>query len=1646
MKMYNQTNKLPSTNDQLRFKKQNVPTHKGAYPIGSQVEGALLRDAMLRDREYYSNLSRQAGVAYPPSDTVCEPAGPVYGHTTLSTPIARQRSRLMAALARMFLPDIPPAVVRSMETVSLSKTEDEWELLNWDENIVSDVENQTAYVFTSEERYTLISLLGLVRITAPPAISEAPASIYSLAYEAVEKPNLILSPLPDLHLTPSTPRFPTNRDWSYMTWSPHIVDTIKYDPRSKKWNKSITLVPSVYDIAFTIQTDGQSPVMIDVTKLDGSTTGLYSMEFIGAVPLYELRLEATENVVIVTKVSSYQATPVNVICRMRCGLAGSRLGLSEPVWVTDHTPRPTVSSAQAKLEQGRQHDLLAEGIEANPGPVSNYLIDHWESLAGSVVFDKSIIAAVDLVTSNKYALLAAFIPSDTDSVILLEEPDQMEIDYRVKKKRTMQAKANSKRGDTSSEQDEPKPHPPQQRAFRQHNTDPEAAAASRKAAITRISNTLKRNPIMTAVFISKLSSYSAGFLRELAAAAWGLGWEQMVDMSMVQFCVFAILNRVSPSDLMSVIIDADPILAKRMATNPDVTIPLIQESLLEIGNLAYIEAKARMNNKTVHATNGNIFTDSMSDVDAAAALTTFFSPNPQAEVVRPKLRNNIILGNVVSNNRMQRVPTDHSGLLGDGIDATGAIVHDLATPYPCSALQLVRSPYYYCERTETSTHHDISIRQRETGLGYINVQFADYTANLIEASVLSNTINAQIQNSGMYKTRETDVTQAGFGLSDLEDLNSFITMVGVSMERPVTILLMLHSLLQHSRLENIPPTNFLIQSDTVRYGDASAIAFNWNDISDYSISNEINDSVTVWPFDGTAGRLRFHVTLQTVPSERRASAFFVPSGVLGHCDAPQRALALLIMSLSNWPFCCSKYVVTETEQLNSGWGLPINPASGWHDPAQTRLVGKHTHVWALNHTLVNMPGPRDIDIVLPRKASSRLPRSGAEAMVISTVVPTTGPTALQRNEIHYAANSQIPINWMGGADASTSLTDYLNSWLPSMSPVNVVSMLSAFTQLWGVDHHILASWYNVIGLIYRFPPLLNGQKPPLKEISGRLPPRGDSPDDDPDDEDYAACSDADTQDEPPGEEDDLYSLAQNNADAVTGAQDVNRGLTPSDVDLVGKLAEALKSKLQRPASCHEEEGDSEFAEADSAACFCDIIHTKGSEQYTIMLTTPSIYNFDLTRDLPLPIEDYNTEVLFRMYALDNHAWNKVVTNLAVSPELRGGSSLSIQPQLVDRMYIHTETIEAITLAFPVSAACSQFAVSNDPYRNMFNYTEFPRIRQLALSMFASTAAPLSFMPGAFTPVLNNIFAGYFGCNLPRLPSPTLSNTGEVTVLGRWHYSPMAAVFADERVQAAEIHAGIPGNGMSRMRLYAPVVLPEVWVHILSTNTPKSQSSFPPPYGLNGPCGYSSDLRPVQIGLSQVTPYMDKDTSIPFCPTNKLLNQTDPAYWNVRLFARCLPNELVWRFMSGPLPPDAYLIGALPAQVRVNNPVWSPRGQLSVYTSSTLAFPMMWGDGRRVYPVAAIARANQISRIQLRLSRAAMSVWLIGAMTVNNNKVFTDVKEDDIYGSFLSHGAVAVEPVPPPAQVVSQLSIQDGGNIVQADPPRVEPAANIPLDS
>nr|UUV42287.1 MAG: putative capsid protein [Kustavi toti-like virus] len=177
-----------------------------------------------------------------------------------------------------------------------------------------------------------------------------------------------------------------------------------------------------------------------------------------------------------------------------------------------------------------------------------------------------------------------------------------------------------------------------------------------------------------------------------------------------------------------------------------------------------------------------------------------------------------------------------------------------------------------------------------------------------------------------------------------------------------------------------------------------------------------------YPFGGGNGSLRIHTSLLSVSEDRRACAIYLPNTILDSIQDASRVVAIMLVALTEWPFCLYGYDVVS------------RPKAGREGGRGTETYTNHNISAA---SLVHVPGLRNIDLILPAIVSDGSTGGQANARPRWTVRAGPAGTArlapFEQLQYCYARPNQ---------DHSVPLTDFLVSWAAELTHDDVYRVIA----------------------------------------------------------------------------------------------------------------------------------------------------------------------------------------------------------------------------------------------------------------------------------------------------------------------------------------------------------------------------------------------------------------------------------------------------------------------------------------------------------------------------------------------------------------------------------------------------------------------------
>ncbi|ANZ93872.1 capsid protein [Culex tritaeniorhynchus totivirus] len=595
-------------------------------------------------------------------------------------------------------------------------------------------------------------------------------------------------------------------------------------------------------------------------------------------------------------------------------------------------------------------------------PLSEYIAhaSHLSELNGAVGdYFGTLCTVFEFPVSNRFSALA-----NCDNIEL--EPVFVPAPY-VKPKRQAVESEPKQRLPTPSK---PRPKPKTE----------EEKEADRKAAIKRIVMQLTQQPARIVSWITR--SMSINFKITILDQVFGNNWQSKIEMNQYEWVAYCDLNNVSIEEKRLVLLSFDS------------KYKLYDLKELGVANSEAVLAAAKTHNKVMHAYNGNPVVQTFEQIKASKSLETFFADSDSVLPPFTGMEAEKFITNIVGDiNPNQSRIFDQDRLRANIYTADGTIIRNAVSTIPFTNI---------IPRTVRGI--DGVQRPSTNRLQITECNVAEYFVNPIEPTDLSMMISDQIKNNQSSNWRRDNNSIAGFNSFDIATVNTALLPRGLSLESMLLRLDLLHSIMAlQVNGAMIGRSLFQVVDDNTIPADTPAlIGVNNSPV----FGEDCGGSDPVYPWLGGKGIVAFHLTLQSVPEERRDMAIFLPPALLQAARDGAEAIALFVLSMSEWPFCL--YTVAKDTTDIEG----LNPSVQISVPTQaTTRVG----------------GSRVIDVVLPRRYPASNPTSMVDANALSVIRPQAGP--LPTNEL--AGNELLNVNYIspdGGATIEYPLTDYLYTW------------------------------------------------------------------------------------------------------------------------------------------------------------------------------------------------------------------------------------------------------------------------------------------------------------------------------------------------------------------------------------------------------------------------------------------------------------------------------------------------------------------------------------------------------------------------------------------------------------------------------------------
>jgi len=744
---------------------------------------------------------------------------------------------------------------------------------------------------------------------------------------------------------------------------------------------------------------------------------------------------------------------------------------SQPLWVTSINPGP-----QAEADSSVSHtDILKDGdVEANPGPQANIeeIEDPFSSMVVSDEARRTVKGSTDVIslelTSPEILALLEPQPQSFEQASPVEELDRQsyKIDHLSKLARMegrigeyftyacyileipvtnyyskldneiLEAEAEyTKVGDKPKSQPKPQtvmqqPAPIQQRKERKTevNIDP---AEQRRAVLKRIGSKFMGENRHKIVGWLEHTKPKRKFCEIVATELFGVNWIECACWDQYHLAVFSYLNNIPKSTQIIQLLTFDSQHPKYM--------------LLD-NHRADLEA-AKLHGKTMHAYNGNPLQHFMKQVDELDGWRKAFTGPVRSLPRYTGIEAQAIVTNVAGHvNFNQSDLFSQDRLRGNVISQANEFLANQATTLPSTNL--------IPRRFWTPTDGPDNFSEDPYGARVSEVNIAEYYSDPIKATTLSANISQQTLNGITSAWRRDNTTLSGFNMKDVADINTVLPQKGLSLEEMLLRLELLHGVLSlNTRWQAIPASAWCVVNPSFRPNRFNPVI----GVNNSPVPGEnCGGNDPVYPWGGDKGRVAFHLTPESVPLNEREAVVFMPPALLQASQDGIEAIALFVMSLTEWPFCLYTYSQNGVFHVNEAVSNPTNvefiPTETW-----TRI-----------------PGRKLLHVILPRKIATANPTSIGEAVGSVMVRPATGPLA----SVNSPANSTLDVNAVGVPTVYYRLTDYLYTWCLQWDITTIKNYIGRLGVMVGVREMAYVVREIRINLCQQIPPMY------LREIGG----------------------------------------------------------------------------------------------------------------------------------------------------------------------------------------------------------------------------------------------------------------------------------------------------------------------------------------------------------------------------------------------------------------------------------------------------------------------------------------------------------------------------------------------------------------------------------
>lgn len=474
---------------------------------------------------------------------------------------------------------------------------------------------------------------------------------------------------------------------------------------------------------------------------------------------------------------------------------------------------------------------------------------------------------------------------------------------------------------------------------------------------------------------------SRGFVKVVANATFGAGWELLNDWDQYHLAVYCYLENVR-DELQAVVL---------------CTLDTQKGKYLKMENHSADLQAAKLHNKLMHAYNGNPLAALMEEVDQTdswiKALMGDVRHLPRYTGVEAQATITNIVGQLNPN---QSLLFEQDRLRGNIVRSDNEIVTNACVTLPST--NLIPRGYYIPGEAPPYQYDPYGARVTE-----INV--AEYYSNPVQPTKLVEFVTLNVSNQQTSTWRKDNTMLSGFNMFDVINEAVNVLQKGLSLEEMILRLELMHGILSlRTSWRAIPASSWsVINPSFVPSRVDPVFEVNTSPIQ----GEDCGGNNPVYPWGGDSGTVAFHQTPATVPKDELESVVYMPSALLQAGRDGTEAIALFVASLTEYPACVpvlKQRGVFRVDSANTSpeIDVPFVPTEAW-----TRV-----------------PGRKVLHVILPRKVAQGNPTSRSEANGSLVVRPRFGPTATSE----YGANSLMDANAVNAPYVSYKLTHYIYSW------------------------------------------------------------------------------------------------------------------------------------------------------------------------------------------------------------------------------------------------------------------------------------------------------------------------------------------------------------------------------------------------------------------------------------------------------------------------------------------------------------------------------------------------------------------------------------------------------------------------------------------